>query len=116
MFSATDADLSRISENSDLYVSDVILQKAYIEVDEEGSEAAAASGLQEIISCYYLQPISEMEQQLDRLYFNFPAIRSELVCEGETMEMTADRPFYYQIIDEDRNLIIFTGVVVDPTA
>ena len=57
-----------------------------------------------------------MNKQLIRISCSFPAIRTELSCEGQSIEMKADRPFYYQIVDEDRNLIIFTGLVVDPSA
>ena len=52
MFSATDADFGGISEGAELFVSDGRDPESIhcIEVDEDGTEATAESGLQETIN------------------------------------------------------------------
>ncbi|XP_048265796.1 antichymotrypsin-2 [Bombus terrestris] len=85
----TTADFSEIADGENLYISDVI-QKAYIEVNEEGSEAAAATG---VVLTYYSYPSST--------------------------PMQIDRPFYYAIYKnqtESRGDIVtlFSGHVKDP--
>ncbi|CAG7820064.1 unnamed protein product [Allacma fusca] len=84
MFSG-DADFSGIPvTNTGLQVSEVV-QKAFIEVNEEGSEAAAATGMM-IMLC------------------SMPMVH----------EFRADRPFFFQIVDRKTNVVLFAGRVVKP--
>ncbi|MGD0813783.1 MAG: serpin family protein [Verrucomicrobiota bacterium] len=81
------ADFSGISERS-LFVS-AVRQGTFIEVNEEGTEAAAATMLT-INSGMDLNP-------------------------PKPFEMVVDRPFLFLIVDEQTKLILFIGVVFDPS-
>lgn len=69
-----------------LYISEVI-HEAVIEVDERGTEAAAATGV--VIG------------------------RTSI---PQVINVTIDRPFVFLIVDHETNSILFMGRVVDPTA
>jgi len=77
------ADFSGISEGG-LFISQVIHQ-AYVEVNEEGTEAAAATGVVMLGSAPMLE------------------------------EFRADHPFIFVIRDRGTGLILFMGRVVDPS-
>jgi serpin B len=78
------ADFSGISEGGGLYISDA-LHKANITVDEEGTEAAAATVI---------------------------AMRESMV---ESAELKLDRPFLFSLQDRETGTILFLGRVLDPT-
>jgi serpin B len=69
---------------------DVAVQKTYIKVDEEGTEAAAATGIVGVTSA---APGPE-----------------------EPFQFVADRPFAFFITENRSGAILFMGVVNDPTA
>ena len=85
MFDQAKADFSGISGSKDLYVSDII-QKAFIEVNEEGSEAAAATAM--MMKTYMM-----------------PAPPKKFKC---------DRPFLFAIRDNQTGMMLFVGRVVNP--
>ena len=88
MFNKDKADLSGITgENDDLYVSSV-LQKVFVEVNEEGSEATAATELTIRRRC--LPPPNQ--------------------------KFNVDHPFLFIIRDRLTGMILFQGRVVDPSA
>ena len=87
IFSDNECDLSLLAEESKgLHVSSVV-QKAFIEVNEEGTEAAAATGMTVMLCCYV-----------------------------EPMIFHCNKPFFVAITDDVTEMALFTGRVMDPTA
>ena len=80
------ADLSGINGKRDLYVNEV-LHQSFIEVNEKGSEAAAATVIVVLDSSV-----------------------------GEEAQFIANRPFVFFIRDNRTNSVLFTGKLMDPTA
>ncbi len=83
-FSEIDADFSGISGRKELFISNVY-HKAYIEVNEEGTEAAAATGI-----------VVEITAVRFRKTFK------------------ADHPFVFLIYDKKLENILFLGRIVNP--
>lgn len=83
-FSDTDADFSGMDGKKDLYISDVIHQ-AFVDVNEEGTEAAAATAV-----------VMAMKSAGPGIIFN------------------ADHPFIFVIQQKQTGNILFMGKVIDP--
>jgi len=85
-FDAARADFSGMDGARDLFIGSV-LHKAFVAVDENGTEAAAATAvIMELMSAPILEPI----------------------------EFTIDRPFVYLIRDNQTGMLLFVGRVLDP--
>ena len=87
-FSGEKADFSSMahSTNGNIHISDVF-HKTHIQIDEEGTKAAAATQVSIVEEC---APVSEWSVILDR-------------------------PFVFMILDRNTNLPVFMGIVLDPT-
>jgi len=81
------ADFSGMNGTRDLVITD-ILHKAFVSVDEAGTEAAAATAV----------------------------IVGEKAMPGEPIEVTVDRPFVFLIRDIETDSILFVGRVMNPSA
>jgi serine protease inhibitor len=81
------ADFSGMTLQEKLYISDVV-HEAYIAVDEEGTEAAAATAV----------------------------VMRLTAAPAEIVELTIDRPFIFALRDRETGAILFLGRVTDPTA
>jgi serpin B len=80
------ADFSGITGSPDLFISEVV-HKAFVKVDEAGTEAAAATAVVMNITAMPPPPV----------------------------QMSINRPFIFLIIDRDTEAIVFMGRVMDPT-
>lgn len=81
------ADFSGMTGTRDLVISDVV-HKAFVAVDEEGTEAAAATAV----------------------------IVGETSVPPPPVEFRADKPFVFMIRDNATGSILFLGRIIDPTA
>jgi len=79
------ADFSGMTGNRELFI-DKVIHQAYIEVNEEGTEAAAATGV---------------------------SMRLSAAMPGEVFR--ADHPFIFLIRDMDTGVILFMGRMTDPS-
>ncbi len=86
-FDSQKADFSGMTGHKDLHISSVIHQ-AYVDVNEEGTEAAAATGV---------------------------TMRATAVQPRPTPVFRADHPFIFMIRDKQTNSILFWGRVMNPT-
>jgi serpin B len=84
---SVEADLSGMTGSPELFISDVV-HKAFIAVDEAGTEAAAAT-VATVPASAPLEP---------------------------PVEITVDRPFIFLIRDIETDAILFVGRVVNPGA
>ena len=85
------ADFSGMTGDRDLFIADVI-HKAFVSVDEEGTEAAAATA---VVMAELAAPPEEEE---------------------EPLVVTIDRPFVFLIRDIGTGSVLFVGRVLDPGA
>lgn len=84
-FSGTDADFSKINADYQLFITKVI-HKTFIKVDEEGTEAAAATSVGIGVTSMPANPL----------------------------EFHVNRPFLYAITEEDTGAVLFIGKVENP--
>jgi len=86
-FSGGNADFSGITGSRDLWIADVI-HKAFISLDEEGTEAAAATAV----------------------------VMPRLSIPEEPVGFNVDRPFIFLVRDIETEAILFVGRILNPSA
>lgn len=86
-FSPLESNLSGMNGTGDLYITDVV-HKAFVAVDEAGTEAAAATAVIVGTTSMPMEPVA----------------------------VNMDRPFIFMIRDIDTGALLFVGRILDPTA
>ena len=90
-FDARRADFSRMASletlGGNLYIADVV-HKAFVEVNEEGTEAAAVTSVGVEVTSVPLPP----------------------------PQFIVDRPFFFAIRDNETKTLLFMGIVTEPSS
>jgi serpin B len=86
-FDASLADFSGFTGGRDLYISAVI-HKAFVKVDETGTEAAAATAV---------------------------VMAMTAIPSSDPLELVLDRPFLFMVVDDLTGSVLFMGRVADPS-
>ena len=86
-FNPASADFSGMAKTGEIFVG-IVLHKAFVDVNEEGTEAAAATAV---------------------------SMEGESADEVKPIVFRADRPFLFVLRDEKTSSILFMGRVADPT-
>jgi serpin B len=86
---AAGADFSKMTPQNDLWISSVV-HKAFIEINEEGTEAAAATAV--VMTIESVGPHDPPKPK----------------------EFIADHPFLFYIIDNETQAILFMGRLMEP--
>lgn len=85
MMFSDQADFSELLESTEPLKVSQVVHKAFIEVNEEGTEAAAATAMRIARMCYF-----------------------------ETAQFIAEHPFHFALLDTNANLLTFNGRVINP--
>jgi serpin B len=86
---SSDADFSGITGDQSLFI-EYVFHKAFVDVNEEGTEAAAATAV-------------------------VMTLKAVMPGENERIIFNCDHPFIYLIQDNNTNTILFMGILDDPT-
>lgn len=89
-FSPQEADFSRITSQKPFFI-DAALHKAFVAVDEEGTEAAAVMAIHQVMACDEFEP-------------------------PKPIPFIVDHPFLFLIHHRKTGALLFLGRVTDPTA
>jgi serpin B len=84
-FDPNKADFSGMDGTRDLYIS-AVEHKAYVSVDEKGTEAAAATGV----------------------------VVGTTAAPAQVVDLKIDRPFLFSILDKESGTVLFVGRLVQP--